>query len=158
VLGVALRVLDRTALVDLLGDDAAQRREVRLGDLLFRVPQIGADQRLAAMKIDFLGGDQDATARRFALHRGGFEQRRVGGDLGAAVDPQGLAQAGHEKDQPDPRAFEQIADRIDPVVAEPVWDQQRGVVENPDKARRIALGRGVAASLGITGRHDDERR
>ena len=59
-----------------------------------------------------------------------------------------LAQAGHEEDQPDPRAVQQVADRVDPVVAEPVGDQQRLVVEHPDKARRVALGRGVAAAFG----------
>src|SRR5436309_3366872 len=79
---VALRghplALDRVG-ADLLGDNAAERRPLPLRQVLFRVPQIGADQRLAAMEIDFLGGDQDAAARHLALDRAGFQQRRVSG-------------------------------------------------------------------------------
>src|SRR5947207_1177944 len=68
---------------DLLGDDAAERRPVALRHMLVRVPQIGADQSLAAVEIDFLRGDQDAASRHLAVDGAGFEQRRTGGDPGA---------------------------------------------------------------------------
>ena len=77
--------------------------------------------------------------------------------LRPAVDAQRLAQPRHEKDQPDPGPRQQVADRVDPVVAEPVGDQQGLVVEHLDKARRVALWRGIAAARRI-GRGDDEKR
>src|SRR5712691_994782 len=154
--GVALGGLDR-AFADLLGDDAPERGEIRLRDVLLRVPQIGADQRLAAVEIDLVGGDQDAAARHLAVDRAGFEQCRVRGDASAPVHPQRLAQPGHEKDQPDARGGQEIADRVDPVIAEPVGDQQRLVVEHLDKARRVALGRGVDAARRV-GRGDHQKR
>ena len=70
---------------------------------LFRVPQIGADQRLAAVEIDLLGGDQDAAARRLAVDRAGFEQRRIDRDLCPAVDAQCLAQPRARKRSARPR-------------------------------------------------------
>src|SRR5205823_113701 len=79
---IALRghplALDRIG-PDLLGDDAAERRPFAFRHMLLRVPQVGADQRLAAVKVDFLGGDQDAAARHLAVDGAGFEQRRIGG-------------------------------------------------------------------------------
>src|SRR5580704_7995284 len=73
---------------DLLGDDAAERWPLTARDMLLRVPKVGADQRLAAVKIDLLGGHQDAAARHLAVDRERLQQRRVGRDPGAAVDPQ----------------------------------------------------------------------
>src|SRR5712691_8778350 len=99
--GVAFGFLDR-AFADLLGDDAAERGELRLSDVFFGVPQIGADQRLAAVEINFLGGDEDAAARHLAVDGARFEQRGIAGDPGAAVDPQRLAQPGDKEDEADP--------------------------------------------------------
>src|SRR5437763_9085939 len=58
--------LDRIG-ADLLGDDAAERRPLAFRHMFVRIPQIGPDQRLAAVAIDFLGGDQDAASRHFAV-------------------------------------------------------------------------------------------
>src|SRR5262249_473246 len=82
------------------GDDAAERRPLTFRQMLLRVPEIGADQRLAAMEIDFFGGDQDAAARRLAVDGKRFEQGRVRRDAVLAVDPQGLVHARQEEDQP----------------------------------------------------------
>src|SRR5947209_17824435 len=146
---VALRrhalALDRVG-ADLLGDDAAERRPLAFRDVLLRVPQIRPDQRLAAMEIDLFGGDQAAAPRHLAVDRQRLQQRRIGGDPGAAVDPQGLVDPGDEEDQPHSGGGEQIADRVDPVVAEPVRNQQRLVIEHLDETRRIALRRSVAAA------------
>jgi hypothetical protein len=143
---------------DLLGDDAAERRPLALRQLLLRVPQIGADQRLAAVEINLLGGDQDAAPRHLAIDGERLQQGRIGRNAGLAVDPQGLVDPGHKKDQPDPGAGEQVADRVDPVVAEPVWDQQSLVVDHLDEARRIPLRRGVAAPRRVARCDDQERR
>src|SRR5579872_1481979 len=75
---------------DLLGNDAAERWPFATRHMLFRVPQIGADQRLAAVEIHLVGADQDAAARHLAVNRAGFEQRWVRGDLGASVHSQRL--------------------------------------------------------------------
>src|SRR5436190_19356686 len=69
--------LDRVG-ADLLGDDAAERRPFAARDVFFRVPQIGADQRLAAVEIHFFGGDQDAAARHLAVDGERPQQRRIG--------------------------------------------------------------------------------
>jgi hypothetical protein len=81
----------------------------------------------------------------------------IGGIARAAVDPQRLVDAGDEEDQSDTGPYQQVADRIDPIVAEPVGDQQRLVVEHVDKAGGITLWRGVAAARRIR-RGDDEKR
>src|SRR6266550_3418016 len=57
-----------------------------------------------------------------------------------------------------PGTGEKITDRVDPVVAEPVGDQEGLVVDDLDEAGRIALWRGVAAPRRVARGNDEERR
>src|SRR5271157_2949720 len=107
---VSLGFLDADA-ANLVGKDAAERRELAAADLFLRVPQVGADQRLATMKINLVGRHQYPAAGDLAVDRKRFEQRRIGGHLCASVDPQCLVDARDEEDRPDARACNQIAER-----------------------------------------------
>ena len=88
--------------------------------MLVRVPQIGADQRLAAVEIDLFGGDENPAAWDFAINCQWIEKLRVGGNPRASIDAQGFIDARHKKDQADARSLYEVAERIDPVVAESV--------------------------------------
>src|SRR5204862_1505672 len=83
-------------------------RPLALWQVLVRVPQIGADQGLAAVEIDLFGGNQDAAARHLAVDGERLQQSRIRRDAGATVDPQGLVDPWHEKDQPDPGTGEKV--------------------------------------------------
>ncbi len=98
------------------------------------------------MEVDLFGGDENSAAWDLAVNCQRIEKLRVGGDPRAAIDAQGFIDARHKKDHADPRPLYEVAERIDPVVAEPVGNQQRRVVDHVDEARRVALGRGVAAA------------
>src|ERR1700721_2775916 len=104
-LGHALSLFRLDLLADLLGDDDAKRGEILARDVLFRIPQIRADQRLAAVEINLVGSHQDAAARRLAVDRGRAEQLGIDGDLRPSVDAQRLANAGNPENQPDTRVL-----------------------------------------------------
>ena len=74
-----------------------------------------------------------------------------------AVDPQRHADAGHEEQQADPRIDDQVAQRVEAVVATPIGHQQRSLVDDPDEARRVATRRAVEA-VGTGGGDEHERR
>ncbi len=78
-------------------------------------------------------------------------------DRGAAVDAQRLADAGNEEQQRDARVAQDIAEAVDAVVAGPVGQRQRALVENAHEAGRVALGRTVEP-FGAAGRDRDEGR
>jgi hypothetical protein len=51
-----------------------------------------------------------------------------------------------------------VTERIDPVVAAPVRDQQRLVVDHGHEARRVAARAGVGVALAVAGSDDEEWR
>ena len=99
-----------------------------------------------------------AGSRGFAPHREGLQQIGVGGDLGPAVDPQGLVDAGDHEQQAGLGVGHHVAERIDPLVAAPIRDQQRPVVEHRHEARRVAAWRGIDPALGVRRRQHQEGR
>ena len=50
------------------------------------------------------------------------------------------ADAGHEEQQPDPRIDDEVAQRVESVVAAPIGHQQRSLVGDADEARRVTAG------------------
>jgi hypothetical protein len=64
----------------------------------------------------------------------------------------------NEEQHADAAARHQVAHRIEPVVAGPVGELQRLVVDDVDEARHVAARGGIAAALGIRGGQHEERR
>ena len=77
---------------------------------------------------------------------------------GAAVDAQGLGHARDEEQQPDVRVVDDVALAIQAVVARPVGDRERPLVEHLNEARRVAARRVVGEPVRARGREAQERR
>ena len=65
---------------------------------------------------------------------------------------------GIEEQQPDVRVREHVAERVGELVARPLRDEQRALVEDVDEAGRIAARAHVAGAVGGGGREQHERR
>ena len=87
--------------------------------------------------------DPDGELRHLAVDGAVGEQRRRADDRRAAVDAQRVLEAGDEEQQADRRVGQQVAHGVDAVVARPVGDQKRRVVEDPDETPGVALRRDV---------------
>ena len=122
------------------------------------VPQLRAHDRLGALEVDALDRDDDHGARRLAVDDEALRQRRIGRDRGAADDPDGLAAAGNEEQQRDARIDEDVAQRVDAVVAAPVGNEQRLLVVHAHEARRIAARRAVEPVRAAGGEREERRR
>ena len=73
------------------------------------------------------------------------EQRGVGGERGAAVDPQRVADAGDQEEQPHVGVREDVAERVGELVAGPLGHEERSLVDDVDEPCRIAARAHVAA-------------
>ena len=87
------------------------------------------------------------------------EERRVADQPGAAVDAQGVAAAGDEEVQPDVRVLQDVLVAVGPLVARPLGERDRVVVDDVHQlAGRVALRRGVALTGRRRRRQHAERR
>src|ERR1700733_11447795 len=93
---------------NLVREDAAKRGERAFGDSPVRIPQLRPDHCLAALKENPLHADIQCCRRHPALRCQRRQQLRIDGDFNAAIDAQGLAESGHEKQQPDVRIFDDV--------------------------------------------------
>jgi hypothetical protein len=91
--------------------------------------------------------DDEDQARLFAADGEPGLEGRVTNDPGLAAHTQCVTMAGDHEDQRDVRARDHVGERIETVIAWPVGNRQRFVVENGDEARRIALRRNVQLSV-----------
>ena len=80
------------------------------------------------------------------------------GEHGAPVDAERVADAGDQEQQPDVRVREDVAQRVGELVAGPLGDEQRSLVEDVDEAGRIAARAHVARAVGGGRREQHERR
>ncbi len=65
--------------------------------------------------------------------------------------------AGDQEDQRDLELFQQVFQRIEPVVARPVGERDRVLVQHLERARRIAPRRDVLLARSIGGGDQAER-
>src|SRR5262245_60908496 len=138
-------------------NDGARRWQALAIDLGGFVPELRAHDRLRAMEIDRLNVNDEYAARQLAVDRKTLHQLWIDGDRSAAIHAQGLTHAGDQKKQRDARITYNIAKAVNAVVAGPVGNGERLVVENTYKAGGIALGRTIEA-FGPAGRDCQERR
>ena len=106
--------------------------------VLGRIPEFRAHDGAGALEIDRLDIDDDDRTRRLALFGETVEQCRVDAELGAAVDPQCGAGTGDQEQQADARVADDVAERVDAVVAAPVGDHQRAFVVNTHEPLEVA--------------------
>src|SRR5215470_13269702 len=126
-----------------IGEDGAGARQAPALDVARRVPQLRAHDRLGALIEHALDRHDQHRARRLALDQEALRQRRIGRDHGAAGDPDGLAAARDQEQQGDARIGDDIAQRVDAVVAAPVGHKQRLLVLDAHEARRVAARRAI---------------
>ena len=75
-----------------------------------------------------------------------------------AVHPQGLVDAGHHEQQADLGPLGQVRQRVEPVVARPVGQEQRVVVGHVHEPGIAPARSGVLAAVRVGRRQHDERR
>ena len=101
-----------------------------------RAPEAGADHALRAVRQHPGDGDHQHVVGRLAVHRHRGAQLGVADDDGAAGDPERVADAGDDEDQADGRVAQEVAEGVEPAVAEPVGDRQRALVEHAGRSPR----------------------
>ena len=116
-----------------------------------------AHERLGAMHVGgldastttTLSGGLPSTASR-------SRKRGIDRDPRLAVDAQRLVHAGDEEEQADRRVDDDVLQRVEPVVAGPVGDGDRAVVEDGGEAGLVALRRhvGIAVAVGRADQHE----
>ena len=92
--------------------------------------------------------DENDEARLAALDGSGGQKLGVARQLGDAIDAQRLVDAGNEEQQTDLGIRDDVRQRIQPVVAGPVRDDDGVVVQHPGKARRVAARAHIGAAPG----------
>ena len=110
------------------------------------------------MEENFPNADLKHASRTLSINGHPIEQARLGHPPGLTIDPQGLDDAGHEKQQSDLRIRLDVAQAVDPVVARPIRQVEKPLPGNLDKARRIAPRRRIATPVAIGGRQNEKRR
>ena len=70
-------------------------------------------------------------------------KRGVPHDPSLAADPQRVVVARNDEDQADLRVNQYVLERVQPVVAEPVGNGERALVQDGHESRRIAFWRDV---------------
>jgi hypothetical protein len=110
---VELRVGHRT-------QDLARARQLRPVDMAVGIPEIGAQQRLRALRVRLVDLDEDPKLRRLALDRALGQQLRVVDDARAAVDAEGVVDARYQKQQRDPIVLEEVRQGVGELVPGPV--------------------------------------
>ena len=123
-----------------------------------RVPQVRADERLRAVRVDLVGAHDDRGARRLAHGAGGLEHLGRRRDAGAAVDAQRLVATGDQEEQADVAGRDDVGQRVEAAVAGRVGDREVVLVEDRDEARRATTGRRVGATIGVLAGDDHQRR
>ena len=121
------------------------------------VPQAGPAQRPVAVDIGFPYRHADRHQGRFAAHREPFHQVGIVGQARPAIEAQGLLESRDHEDRGDFRVFQNVAERIEPVVAGPVGNQDRPVVGDMDEARPVAARRDIAGPAVGPGRPDHQK-
>ena len=122
------------------------------------VPQARAPERLRAVHEGFLDLDADGELRHLPHCGQALQHVGIAHDAAAAVHAQRVLSTGHQEDQPDVRIVEQVAHAVEALVARPVGNDEVLGVEHVHEARRVALGRDVAATPRIRRCDQHERR
>ena len=84
--------------------------------------------------------DHQDEVRRLARNLKPRLERSVSHDAALAADTERVAMTGYHEDKRHVRTLDHVRNRIEPLVAGPVWNGQRLFVENGDEPGRIAPG------------------
>ena len=101
------------------------------------------------MHEDLLHRDHDGELGHPVLHGHGLQQRRVGDETRLAVDAQRVLKARHDEEQADVGVGQDVDQRVEPVVARPVGDGERAVVQHPHEADRVTARAHVGAAIAV---------
>jgi hypothetical protein len=84
-----------------------------------------------------------------------FEERSVRDERRPTVDAQGVVASRNDEDQPDIGVLKDVEEAVASTIARALRDDERVLIEHQETARGVPLGRHVAASPAIAGRHED---
>ena len=107
---------------------------------MIRLPEIGSDERLRAMKealIDSHAGGEDGRPTPGGQS---IEELRIASELGATVDSKGLRRTRNHEDQTDVRVFEDVEMPEHVFVSRSIGNSKSLVVFDESEARAITLG------------------
>ena len=152
------RPASRPARADLVAQHLAHRRQLGALDPRVGIPQPRPHERLRAVEVGLPHRDPDDDPGRAPRGLEAPGQIGVVTQLGRAVHPQGLVDARHHEQQPDLGPLGQVRQRVEPVVARPVRQEQRVVVRHVHEPGIAPARSGVLAAVRVGRRQHDERR
>src|SRR5262245_26886990 len=121
-----------------------------------RVPHRAATEGLAAVDEALVDVDDDRDLRYDAVDRALLADRKVGDDRRTSVDAQRLVETRDDEEQPHGGAGDDVAVRVDAVVARQVTERDTVLVERAHETGRAAARRGVD-TVAITRREHEQR-
>src|SRR5262245_4711986 len=138
--------------------EVAQRRYTLWPDATCRLPQVGPDQRLWAVRKCLFDHHNHHCRGLLAVDSEAAPQNRIHTDPSASVHAVGLVRTGHEEDQPNARVFNQISETINQIIATTVWDEEGPtVIRNLHEPSQVALRRTVEAFSAAGGENQKRR-
>lgn len=122
------------------------------------IPETRAHDRFRAVKVHLLDADDDDRTRLLAANFEAGEQLRIDRYPRAPIDAQRFADARDQEEQRDARIGDDVLEIINSIVAGPIGDSQRSLVEDRHESSRIALRRTVRSAFAHRSQHDERRR
>jgi hypothetical protein len=98
---------------------------------------------LRAVVVDALDSDNDNGPRAFSVDREARRQGRVDGYCRAALEAQTLGASRNKEMDRDAGIPNNVTQALDSIVAIPVGDQNRLVIQDSNKARSVSTGRTI---------------
>jgi len=138
-------------------DDLRERGEFRAVGPGFGFPEIGSGHALWAVYEGLFHSDDQNKTWQFAGNREPSLQGRIANNPRLTCNSQCVAMARYYEDQRDVGTIDDVHKSIEAVIANSVGNGERLLIENSDKPGRIALGRNIHMSIGISGRDHEKR-
>lgn len=104
------------------------------------IPQARADEGLRAVHEGFLNVDHKGKQWFLAVHCMPLADRGIPDDTCFARNAQSISMTGHNEQERHIQVFQKVLKPINPVIAKPIRNDQRLIVVDFDKPRRVAFG------------------
>src|SRR5215475_92108 len=108
------------------------------------------------MHESILDTDYENQLGYFSIYNELVLQFRVSNDIALSADPQCVAVTRNEEEKSNFGISEQVLERVQPSVPEPIRNREGLFVQHRDKASRVALGREGEYSI-LAARSDDNK-
>ena len=114
-------------------ENGARRRHACWIDMGFRPPQASPINGTRTLKVGGTNAHHDHAARQFAINSERRAKVRIGIDRGKAVDAERAVKARNQEEQRDAWVMHNVSERIDPVIATTIGQENGPFISHPDK-------------------------